>query len=230
MVYVKHSLPCTKFLNMFGQEGTRPVLSPAWEVGSWSMEDTQKAKNRSKGVKDIAKRADQAVYRSNKTTAVLLLVPIIIYKLSWEASLIYEDTPWINTKATVDVKEILEKDCPMDRLICGDVGFGKNTSGATKRAAFKRRHKMDRHVCYFGANNDIGFAALQTFFGSFEDFPVDIDYVSRFRTMKKNQILKKTQRKEHLRLLSDRYSLLNKKETEFKDLGLLIADENKSLV
>ncbi|MGB5033032.1 MAG: helicase-related protein, partial [Saprospiraceae bacterium] len=139
-----------------------------------------------------------------------------------EASFIYEDTP-DQYKATQDVKADMEKEYPMDRLICGDVGFGKTEVAI--RAAFKCVQD-GKQVAILVPTTILAMQHYRTLSDRLKEFPIDIDYVSRFRTAKeKTQILKKLEAGS-LEIIIGTHSLLNKK-TAFKDLGLLIIDEEQ---
>jgi transcription-repair coupling factor (superfamily II helicase) len=99
-----------------------------------------------------------------------------------ESSFIYEDTD--QTKSTAEVKADMESDRPMDRLVCGDVGFGKTEVAI--RAAFKAVDNKSRNPC---AYNHFGLPALPHFYRAFKDMPVSIGYLNRFRTAKQKQRL-----------------------------------------
>jgi transcription-repair coupling factor (superfamily II helicase) len=139
-----------------------------------------------------------------------------------EASFIYEDTP-DQFSSTQDVKDDMEKDQPMDRLVCGDVGFGKTEIAI--RAAFKAVDN-GKQVAILVPTTILAFQHAKTFTERLKDFPVSVDYLNRFRTTK--------QRKEIISGLADgsidivigTHQLVNKKVV-FKDLGLLIIDEEQ---
>ena len=139
-----------------------------------------------------------------------------------EASFMYEDTP-DQSKATQDVKEDMESERPMDRLVCGDVGFGKTEIAI--RAAFKAVDN-GKQVAILVPTTILAFQHYQTFKERLSDMPVTVDYLNRFRTTK--------QRNEVLKGLSDgsvdivigTHQLVNK-AVKFKDLGLLIVDEEQ---
>ena len=137
-----------------------------------------------------------------------------------EASFMYEDTP-DQAKATKEVKEDMERDAPMDRLICGDVGFGKTEIAI--RAAFKAVAD-NKQVALLVPTTILAFQHYQTFSERFKDFPISFDYINRFRTKKeKTKILKKLENGS-LDLIIGTH-ILTSKEVKFKDLGLLIVDE-----
>ena len=139
-----------------------------------------------------------------------------------EASFIYEDTP-DQFSSTQDVKADMEKDQPMDRLVCGDVGFGKTEIAI--RAAFKAVDN-GKQVAILVPTTILAFQHSKTFKDRLSDFPVTVEYLNRFRTTK--------QRNETLKGLADgsvdivigTHQLVNKKVI-FKDLGLLIIDEEQ---
>ena len=110
-----------------------------------------------------------------------------------EASFIYEDTP-DQSKATADVKKDMESPSPMDRLVCGDVGFGKTEVAI--RAAFKTC--LDgKQAAILVPTTILAFQHYKTFSDRLKDFPVTVDYVNRFKSSKeKKETLKKTGRRK----------------------------------
>jgi transcription-repair coupling factor (superfamily II helicase) len=139
-----------------------------------------------------------------------------------EASFIYEDTP-DQSKATTDVKKDMESPSPMDRLVCGDVGFGKTEIAI--RAAFKTC--LDgKQAAVMVPTTILAFQHYKTFKDRLKDFPVTVDYINRFKSSK--------EKKETLQKLSDgkidiiigTHTLLGK-DVKFKDLGLLVVDEEQ---
>ena len=139
-----------------------------------------------------------------------------------EASFMFEDTPDQHS-ATKAVKADMEKVQPMDRLVCGDVGFGKTEIAI--RAAFKAATdgKMGRSSC---SNHHSVNAAPPQLLSSSKEFPVNIDYVNRFKTGKKlSETLKKLEKGE-IDILIGTHAIVGKK-VKFKDLGLLVIDEEQ---
>ena len=144
------------------------------------------------------------------------------YQNELEASFIYEDTP-DQLKATNDVKKDMMKAWPMDRLICGDVGFGKTEIAV--RAAYKAVSD-GKQVAILVPTTILALQHYKTFSERLEEFAVDVDYVNRFRTTKeKNEIYKRLKSGE-IDILIGTHAILNKK-VAFKDLGLLVIDEEQ---
>ncbi len=199
-----------------GKEGTVPKIN---KLGS---DAWQKLKNKTKSkVKDIAKDLIK-LYAARKAEKGFAHQPDTYLQHELEASFIYEDTP-DQAKATVAVKNDMESETPMDRLICGDVGFGKTEIAV--RAAFKTL--VDgRQAAVLVPTTILAYQHYQTFSDRLKDFPCRIDYLNRFKTAK--------QRKETLEALADgkidivigTHALLNKK-VKFKDLGILVIDEEQ---
>ncbi|MDZ4793208.1 MAG: transcription-repair coupling factor [Bacteroidota bacterium] len=139
-----------------------------------------------------------------------------------EASFIYEDTP-DQSKATADVKKDMESPSPMDRLVCGDVGFGKTEVAI--RAAFKTC--LDgKQAAILVPTTILAFQHYQTFTERLKDFPVTVDYINRFKSAKeKKETLKKLEEGK-VDIIIGTHGLLGK-EVKFKDLGLLVVDEEQ---
>ena len=143
-------------------------------------------------------------------------------QLELESSFVYEDTPDQIT-ATADIKRDMESERPMDRLVCGDVGFGKTEVAI--RAAFKAVDN-GKQVAVLVPTTILAFQHAKTFKKRFKEFPVTVDYLNRFKTTK--------QKRETLTQLADgtldvvigTHQLVNK-AVQFKDLGLLIVDEEQ---
>jgi transcription-repair coupling factor (superfamily II helicase) len=215
ILYVSiHSLH--KISKFVGQEGTEPNLS---KLGSdhWKI-----LKNRTKQkVKDIAKELIK-LYGMRKAAKGFAFHPDNYLQAELEASFMYEDTP-DQFKATMDVKADMEKPHPMDRLICGDVGFGKTEVAI--RAAFKAVQD-GKQVAVLVPTTILALQHYRTFTERFKEFPVDVDYVSRFRTTKEKTQISKNLADGKLDIIIGTISLLNSK-IKFKDLGLLIIDEEQ---
>ena len=199
-----------------GKEGTQPVLnrlgSPAW--------GNLKKKTKSR-VKDIAKDLIK-LYAERKAKQGFSFSPDTYLQNELEASFIYEDTP-DQVKATASVKEDMEKPYPMDRLICGDVGFGKTEVAI--RAAFKAVNDS-KQVAVLVPTTILALQHYHTFKDRLKDFPCHIDYINRFRTTKqKKEIIKKT-KDGQIDILIGTHRLVSG-DIQFKDLGLLIIDEEQ---
>ena len=139
-----------------------------------------------------------------------------------EASFIYEDTPDQNT-ATKLVKEDMEKSHPMDRLVCGDVGFGKTEIAI--RAAFKSAAD-NKQVAILVPTTILALQHYQTFSQRLKDFPVEIDYISRHRKAADQKNIKDRLKNGKLDIIIGTHKLVAK-DIEFKDLGLLVIDEEQ---
>ena len=180
----------------------------------------QTLKNKTKQkVKDIAKDLI-ALYAKRKATQGYAFSADSYLQNSLEASFMYEDTP-DQLKATIDVKQDMESSHPMDRLVCGDVGFGKTEVAI--RAAFKAVCDS-KQVVVLVPTTILAFQHWKTFSQRLKDFPCRVDYLNRFRTTKeKNQILKDLQIGK-IDILIGTHRVVGK-DVKFKDLGLLIIDE-----
>jgi len=139
-----------------------------------------------------------------------------------EASFIYEDTP-DQTTATADVKLDMENDRPMDRLVCGDVGFGKTEVAI--RAAFKAVDN-GKQVAVLVPTTILAFQHHKTFTERLKDFPVSVDYLNRFRTAKERKETLEDLAKGSVDIIIGTHQLVSK-AVKFKDLGLLIVDEEQ---
>ncbi|HEY9184681.1 MAG TPA: transcription-repair coupling factor [Salegentibacter sp.] len=139
-----------------------------------------------------------------------------------EASFIYEDTPDQST-ATQAVKEDMESERPMDRLVCGDVGFGKTEVAI--RAAFKAVDN-GKQVAVLVPTTILAFQHHQTFSERLKDFPVTVDYLNRFRTAKERRETLADLENGKVDIIIGTHQLVNK-AVKFKDLGLLIVDEEQ---
>ena len=139
-----------------------------------------------------------------------------------ESSFMYEDTP-DQEKAVMAVKRDMEDDCPMDRLVCGDVGFGKTEVAI--RAAFKAVADS-KQVVVLVPTTILALQHYNTFKNRLKDFPCNIDYVSRLRTAKEVSDIQKRLKAGTLDIVIGTHKLIGK-GFEFKDLGLLIIDEEQ---
>ena len=215
MLYVNiHSLH--KISKYQGKEGKSPTLN---KLGTNKWANTkQKAKKR---VKDIARDLIK-LYAKRRASKGFKFSPDTYLQTQMEASFLYEDTP-DQAKATEDVKQDMESDYPMDRLICGDVGFGKTE--IAMRAAFKAITE-GKQVAILVPTTVLCLQHYKTFQERFKDFPVTIEYLSRFRSRKQQtQSLEKLAKGEADVIVGTHR--LTSKDVKFKDLGLLIIDEEQ---
>lgn len=199
-----------------GKDGVEPKLST---LGSKSWK-ALKQKTKSK-VKDIARELI-ALYAKRKAAGGFSFSPDSFMQTELESSFIYEDTP-DQLKATVEVKKDMESQEPMDRLICGDVGFGKTEIAI--RAAFKAAADS-KQVAVLVPTTILALQHYKTFRERLKDFPVEIEYLNRFKTTaQKNEIVKKLKNGQ-IDILIGTHRIISK-DVEFKDLGLLIVDEEQ---
>lgn len=197
-----------------GKDGSVPTLH---RLGSNTWNNLKnKTKQR---VKDIAKDLI-ALYAKRKASLGFAYSGDSYLQDELEASFIYEDTP-DQDKTTKDIKRDMESRIPMDRLVCGDVGFGKTEIAI--RAAFKAVADS-KQVAVLVPTTILAYQHFKTFSERLENMPCRVDYINRFRTTKeKNQIIADL-RTGKIDILIGTHKLLSK-EIEFKDLGLFIIDE-----
>jgi transcription-repair coupling factor (superfamily II helicase) len=205
-----------KISKFTGKDGTIPKVS---KLGSdvW-----QKLKEKTKArVKEIAFDLIK-LYAQRKAQQGFAHSPDNYMQTELEASFIYEDTP-DQSKAVADVKKDMESPSPMDRLVCGDVGFGKTEVAI--RAAFKTC--LDgKQAAVLVPTTILAFQHYKTFSDRLKDFPVTVDYVNRFKSSKeKKETLKKLEEGK-VDIIIGTHALLGK-EVKFKDLGLLVIDEEQ---
>lgn len=215
MLYVSiHSLH--KIAKYAGKEGTPPLVS---KLGSdeWA---NKKARVK-KQVKDIARELID-LYAKRKQAPGFAFSPDSFLQAELESSFIYEDTP-DQAKATEDVKKDMESPHPMDRLVCGDVGFGKTEVAV--RAAFKATAD-GRQVAVLVPTTILAMQHFRTFSERLADFPVKIDYVSRFKSAKQIKDILRETKEGTINLLIGTHRLVSK-DVEFKNLGLLVIDEEQ---
>ena len=179
-----------------------------------------KASTKSK-VKDIAKDLIQ-LYAKRKSARGFAFSADTFMQQELESSFMYEDTP-DQEKAVYAVKRDMEDDCPMDRLVCGDVGFGKTEVAV--RAAFKAVADS-KQVAVLVPTTILALQHFKTFQSRLKDFPCNIDYVSRLRTAKEVSEIQKKLKSGALDIVIGTHKLIGK-GFEFKDLGLLIIDEEQ---
>jgi transcription-repair coupling factor (superfamily II helicase) len=215
IVYVSiHSLH--KISKYNGKDGTPPKIyklgSNAWKVLK------QKTKAR---VKHIAFNLIQ-LYAKRRLDKGFQFAPDSYLQNELESSFIYEDTP-DQTKSTAEVKADMESDRPMDRLVCGDVGFGKTEVAI--RAAFKAVDNS-KQVAILVPTTILAYQHYRTFTERLKDMPVSIGYLNRFRTAKQKAETLKALAEGKLDIVIGTHQLVNK-NVVFKDLGLLIVDEEQ---
>ena len=215
IVYVSiHSLH--KISKYNGKDGTPPKIyklgSNAWKALK------QKTKAR---VKHIAFNLIQ-LYAKRRLEKGFACAPDSYLQKELESSFIYEDTPDQIT-ATQDVKNDMERDRPMDRLVCGDVGFGKTEVAI--RAAFKAVDN-GKQVAVLVPTTILAYQHFRTFSERLKDMPVTIHYLNRFRTAKQKTETIKGLAEGKVDIIIGTHQLVNK-DVKFKDLGLLIIDEEQ---
>ena len=205
-----------KISRYVGKEGTAPTLnrlgSNTWQVLK------QKTK---KQVKDIAKDLI-ALYAKRKASKGFAFSADSYLQEQLEASFFYEDTP-DQLKATQEVKHDMEDTFPMDRLVCGDVGFGKTEVAI--RAAFKAVCDS-KQVAVLVPNTILAFQHYNTFTERLKGLPVNVDYLNRFRSTKDKKEIYKRVEEGKIDILIGTHAITNK-NLKFKDLGLLIIDEEQ---
>ena len=215
LLYVNiHSLH--KISKYSGQEGQAPSMS---KLGSpdW---DNKKARVK-KQVKDIAKDLI-ALYAKRRSAPGFAFSRDSVLQVELESSFLYEDTP-DQAASTADVKADMEKSYPMDRLVCGDVGFGKTEVAI--RAAFKAVNDR-KQVAILVPTTILAMQHYQTLSERLENFPVKVDYLNRFRSAKDIKAIKEQVTSGEIDILIGTHKIVSK-DIEFKDLGLLIIDEEQ---
>lgn len=215
VLYVSiHSLH--KITRYNGKEGTVPSIH---KLGSGVWQKTKaKAKTRVKKVAfDLIK-----LYAKRKATKGFQFAPDNYLQHELEASFIYEDTPDQET-ATAAIKQDMEASMPMDRLICGDVGFGKTELAV--RAAFKAVNDS-KQVAVLVPTTILAFQHYKTFSNRLKDFPCRVEYINRFRTRKEQTEVLNDLAEGKVDILIGTHRLVGK-DVQFKDLGLLVIDEEQ---
>lgn len=199
-----------------GKEGSPPAIS---KLGSpeW---DSRKAKVRNH-VKEIAKELI-ALYAKRKASPGFAFSPDSYLQAELESSFIYDDTP-DQVTATEAVKKDMEQSHPMDRLICGDVGFGKTEVAI--RAAFKAVQD-GKQVAVLVPTTLLAMQHHRTFGERLKDFPVRIEYLSRFKSAKDSKTILSDLKEGKIEIIIGTHRLIGK-SVEFKELGLLIVDEEQ---
>lgn len=215
VVYVSiHNL--NKISKYKGRDGEPPKLSRLG-TGAW-----QKMKDRTKKkIKDIARDLIR-LYSLRRREKGFAFSPDSYMQRELEASFIYEDTP-DQLKVTQEIKKDMESPRPMDRLVCGDVGFGKTEIAI--RAAFKAASDS-KQVAVLVPTTVLAYQHYQTFKERLKDFPVTVEYLSRARSAAKVKEIKEGLASGKIEIIIGTHKLISK-SIVFKDLGLLIIDEEQ---
>ncbi len=199
-----------------GKDGTAPKMNKLG-TQTWA---TLKNKTKTK-IKEIAFDLIQ-LYAKRKSQPGFAFSPDSYLQNELEASFIYEDTP-DQLKTTQAIKEDMESPTPMDRLVCGDVGFGKTELAI--RAAFKAVTD-GKQVAVLVPTTILSLQHFKSFRDRLKDFPVTVDYINRFRTAKSvTETLKKLSEGK-IDILIGTHKIVNEK-VKFKELGLMIIDEEQ---
>lgn len=199
-----------------GKDGTAPVIS---KLGTQEWEQ-KKARIRKK-VQDIAKDLI-TLYAKRKSSPGHAFSPDSYLQAELESSFIYEDTP-DQARATEEVKRDMETPHPMDRLICGDVGFGKTEVAI--RAAFKATTD-GKQVAVLVPTTILAFQHYRTFTERLQELPVTVEYISRFRSQAEVKSIIQRVKDGKIDILIGTHRIVSK-DVQFKDLGLLIVDEEQ---
>lgn len=199
-----------------GKEGTQPRMN---KLGTDTWEKLKKTTK--KKVKDIARDLIK-LYALRKAQSGTAFPPDNYLQTELEASFIYEDTP-DQEKATADVKKDMESPHPMDRLVCGDVGFGKTEIAI--RAAFKAVCDS-KQVAVLVPTTILALQHYKTFAARLKDFPCRIDYINRFKSSKQIKETLKDLAEGKIDIVIGTHRLVSK-DVKFKDLGLLVIDEEQ---
>ena len=199
-----------------GKDGEPPRLNKLG-TGAW---ERIKEKTKSK-IKDIARDLIK-LYARRREEKGFAYSRDSFMQHELEASFLYEDTP-DQLKATQDVKADMERQRPMDRLVCGDVGFGKTEVAI--RAAFKAVAD-NKQVAVLVPTTVLAYQHFQTFKERLKDFPCRVDYLSRARKASDVRCILKDLEEGKVNILVGTHRLVGK-DVKFKDLGLLIIDEEQ---
>lgn len=209
-----HSLH--KISKYSGKEGMAPMMSklgsPEWE---------NKKSRVKKKVADLAKDLI-SLYAKRKQAHGFAFSKDNFLQAELESSFIYEDTP-DQAKSSIDVKEDMEQPHPMDRLVCGDVGFGKTEVAI--RAAFKAVNDS-KQVAVLVPTTILAFQHFRSFCERMKDFPVNVEYINRFRSSKQIKETLKRVKEGQTDILIGTHRIVSK-DVKFKDLGLLVIDEEQ---
>jgi transcription-repair coupling factor (superfamily II helicase) len=205
-----------KISKFTGKDGTEPQLD---KIGSGAWQQ-KKYKAKSK-VKDIARELIK-LYAERKSSPGFSFDPDSYLQYELEASFMYEDTE-DQAKAAQDVKTDMEADFPMDRLVCGDVGFGKTEVAV--RAAFKAAVN-GKQTAILVPTTILALQHYHTFSQRLSEFPVKVEYLNRFRSSAETGKVLDQLRSGTIDIIIATHKLLGK-DIEFKDLGLLVVDEEQ---
>ncbi len=199
-----------------GKEGTAPKMN---KLGTDTWEQVKRRTK--KRIKDIAEELIQ-LYAKRKAQKGFSFNKDTYLQTELEASFIYEDTP-DQVKATKDFKTDMEAEHPMDRLVCGDVGFGKTEIAI--RAAFKTVTD-GKQAAVLAPTTILTLQHYKTFSERLKDFPCKIDYINRFKTAAQRKDTLRKLEKGEIDIIIGTHALLSK-NVKFKDLGLLVVDEEQ---
>nr|WP_309937927.1 transcription-repair coupling factor [Aureibacter tunicatorum] len=199
-----------------GKEGVPPAIS---KLGSAEWEN--KKKKVKKKVLDIAEDLIN-LYAERKASKGFAYSKDTFMQVELESSFLYEDTP-DQSKATVDVKADMELTSPMDRLVCGDVGFGKTEIAI--RAAFKAVAD-NKQVAVLVPTTILAMQHYRTFSERLKDFPVNVEYINRFKSTKQVKETLARVAEGDTQILIGTHRIVNK-DVKFKDLGLMVIDEEQ---
>lgn len=199
-----------------GKEGEAPRIN---KLGSGAWEHLKERTK--KKVKDIARELIQ-LYAQRRAEHGFSFSPDSYLQQELEASFIYEDTP-DQTKTTAEVKQDMESSLPMDRLVCGDVGFGKTEVAI--RAAFKAATD-GKQVAVLVPTTVLAAQHYRTFSERLKDFPCTVDYLSRARSTASIKQMLQRLKDGQIDIIIGTHKLISK-NIHFKDLGLLIIDEEQ---
>ena len=209
-----HSLH--KISKFNGKDGKAPKI---YKLGSVAWKKLkQKTKSR---VKEIAFNLIE-LYAKRKVKKGFAFDPDSYLQIELEASFLYEDTP-DQVTVTDAIKKDMERETPMDRLVCGDVGFGKTEIAI--RAAFKAVDNS-KQVVILVPTTILAFQHYKTLSKRLKEFPVNIDYINRFRSAKDRKKIIDKLKKGQIDIIIGTHQLVSK-SIEYKDLGLLIVDEEQ---
>ena len=215
LLYVSiHSLH--KISKFVGKDGTAPKVN---RLGSDKWQNLKKKTK--KKIKEVAFDLIK-LYAQRKSKKGFQFMPDTYLQTELEASFIYEDTPDQLT-ATQDVKKDMEAEFPMDRLVCGDVGFGKTEIAI--RAAFKAVAD-NKQVAILVPTTILALQHYKTFRDRLKDFPCTVDYINRFKTPKQQKETLQRLAEGKVDILIGTHRIVGK-DVKFKDIGLLIIDEEQ---
>nr|WP_262912748.1 transcription-repair coupling factor [Membranihabitans marinus] len=205
-----------KISKFSGKDGTEPSLNKLG-TDTWTKMKTKTKKQ----IKDIASELIK-LYARRKASEGFACAPDDYLQHELEASFFYEDTP-DQESASIAAKNDMEQNHPMDRLVCGDVGFGKTEIAI--RTAFKAVVN-GKQVAVLVPTTILALQHFKTFSARMKDFDVKIDYVNRFKSAKEKTAIYKKLAEGQLDIVIGTHAILNK-NIKFKDLGLLVIDEEQ---